>query len=160
MEWESARRKNRRGGWILTTGEENRERPLAVLLDGQFWAESMPVWPALAALTREGKLPPAVYVLIDVIDTAHRSRELPCNPNFWLAVQDELLQRVKTLTPFSDRADRTVVAGHSFGGLPSLFSRITWPPRLCRVLLQSRPPAWRHRVRPPQGPPSRPTPHG
>jgi enterochelin esterase family protein len=21
------------------------ERPLAILLDGQFWAESMPVWP-------------------------------------------------------------------------------------------------------------------
>ncbi|MCP6060540.1 alpha/beta hydrolase-fold protein, partial [Klebsiella pneumoniae] len=78
-------------------GDESPERPLAVLLDGQFWAESMPVWPALASLTHEGKLPPAVYVLIDVIDTAHRSRELPCNPDFWLAVQEELLPQVKSM---------------------------------------------------------------
>ncbi|KAB2421821.1 enterochelin esterase, partial [Enterobacter hormaechei] len=85
IEWHSARLKNRRRVWIFTTGDESPERPLAVLLDGQFWAESMPVWPALASLTLEGKLPPAVYVLIDVIDTAHRSRELPCNPDFWLA---------------------------------------------------------------------------
>ena len=77
IEWESARLKNRRRVWIFATGGEDLERPLAVLLDGQFWAESMPVWPALASLTREGKLSPAVYVLIDVIDMAHRNRELP-----------------------------------------------------------------------------------
>jgi enterochelin esterase family protein len=92
---ESARLKNRRRVWIFTTGDDDPERPLAVLLDGQFWAESMPVWPALASLTREGKLPPAVYVLIDVIDMAHRNRELPCNPDFWLAVQEELLPLLK-----------------------------------------------------------------
>lgn len=119
IEWHSARLKNRRRVWIFTTGDESPERPLAVLLDGQFWAESMPVWPALASLTHEGKLPPAVYVLIDVIDSAHRSRELPCNPDFWLAVQDELLPQVKSMAPFSDRADHTVVAGQSFGGLSS-----------------------------------------
>lgn len=119
IDWHSARLKNRRRVWIFTTGDESPERPLAVLLDGQFWAESMPVWPALASLTHEGKLPPAVYVLIDVIDTAHRSRELPCNPDFWLAVQEELLPQVKSMAPFSDRADHTVVAGQSFGGLSS-----------------------------------------
>jgi enterochelin esterase family protein len=85
----------------------------------------MPVWPALASLTREGKLPPAVYVLIDVIDMAHRNRELPCNPDFWLAVQEELLPLVKKRVPFSDRADRTVVAGQSFGGLSSLYAACT-----------------------------------
>ncbi|WP_431437449.1 enterochelin esterase, partial [Enterobacter mori] len=96
IEWNSARLNNRRRVWIFTTGDDSSGRPLAVLLDGQFWAESMPVWPALASLTRNGKLPPAVYVLIDAIDTEHRSRELPCNPDFWLAVQEELLPLVKT----------------------------------------------------------------
>jgi enterochelin esterase family protein len=51
IEWNSERLGNRRRVWIFTTGDANPERPLAVLLDGQFWAESMPVWPALAALT-------------------------------------------------------------------------------------------------------------
>ncbi|EPU5808013.1 enterochelin esterase [Enterobacter hormaechei] len=145
IEWHSARLKNRRRVWIFTTGDESPERPLAVLLDGQFWAESMPVWPALASLTHEGKLLPVVYVLIDVIDTAHRSRELPCNPDFWLAVQDELLPQVKSMAPFSDRADHTVVAGQSFGGLSSLYAGLNWPQRFGCILSQSGSYWWPHR---------------
>ena len=145
IEWHSARLKNRRRVWVFTTGDESPERPLAVLLDGQIWAESMPVWPALASLTHEGQLPPAVYVLIDVIDTAHRSRELPCNPDFWLAVQDELLPQVKNMAPFSDRADHTVVAGQSFGGLSSLYAGLNWPQRFGCILSQSGSYWWPHR---------------
>jgi len=146
IDWHSPRLGNSRRVWIFTTGDENpAERPLAVLLDGQFWAESMPVWSPLAALTQEGQLPPAVYVLIDVIDTAHRSRELPCNPDFWLAVQEELLPQIQALTPFSNRADRTVVAGQSFGGLSSLYAALNWPQRFGCVLSQSGSYWWPHR---------------
>ncbi len=55
LEWRSARLGNHRRVWIYTTGEavDPQTRPLAILLDGQFWAESMPVWSPLAALTRE-----------------------------------------------------------------------------------------------------------
>lgn len=151
IEWHSARLKNRRRVWIFTTGDDHPDRPLAVLLDGQFWAESMPVWPALASLTRDGKLPPAVYLLIDVIDTAHRSRELPCNPDFWLAVQDELLPQVNNIAPFSDRPDRTVVAGQSFGGLSSLYAGLNWPQRFGCILSQSGSYWWPHRGAPQDG---------
>lgn len=145
FEWESVRLNNRRRVWVFTTGEDSPERPLAVLLDGQFWAESMPVWSPLTALTNAGKLPPAVYVLIDVIDMAHRNHELPCNPDFWQAVQEELLPRVNSRTPFSDRADRTVVAGQSFGGLSSLYAGLNWPERFGCVLSQSGSYWWPHR---------------
>ena len=145
IEWHSRRLGNRRRIWIFTTGNDDPERPLAVLLDGQFWAESIPVWPALTALTLGRKLPPAVYVLIDVIDMAHRNNELPCNPDFWLAVQEELLPLVKQRTPFSDRADRTVVAGQSFGGLSSLYAALNWPQRFGCVLSQSGSYWWPHR---------------
>ncbi|PKA28848.1 enterochelin esterase [Cedecea lapagei] len=146
IQWHSPRLGNSRRVWIFTTGEERvAERPLAILLDGQFWAESMPVWPALTALTNEGQLPPAVYVLIDVIDTAHRSRELPCNPDFWLAVQDELLPQIHAIAPFSPRADHTVVAGQSFGGLSSLYAGLNWPQRFGCVLSQSGSYWWPHR---------------
>ena len=145
IDWQSKRLGNRRRVWIFTTGDDDPERPLAVLLDGQFWAESMPVWPALTALTLGRKLPPAVYVLIDVIDMAHRNNELPCNPDFWLAVQEELLPLVKHRTPFSDRADRTVVAGQSFGGLSSLYAALNWPQRFGCVLSQSGSYWWPHR---------------
>ena len=145
FEWESVRLNNRRRVWVFTTGEDSPGRPRAVLLDGQFWAESMPVWSPLTALTNAGKLPPAVYVLIDVIDMAHRNHELPCNPDFWQAVQEELLPRVNSRTPFSDRADRTVVAGQSFGGLSSLYAGLNWPERFGCVLSQSGSYWWPHR---------------
>ena len=122
LEWRSARLGNHRRVWIYTTGEavDPQTRPLAILLDGQFWAESMPVWSPLAALTREGRLPPAVYLLIDAIDNQRRGVELPCHRDFWLAVQEELLPLVHGYAPFSDRPDRTVVAGQSFGGLAAI----------------------------------------
>ncbi|ALR75908.1 enterochelin esterase [[Enterobacter] lignolyticus] len=138
IDWRSRHLGNTRRVWIFTTGSDMpAERPLAVLLDGQFWAESMPVWPALASLTREGQLPPAVYLLIDAIDTPHRSAELPCNADFWLALQQELLPQVQSLAPFSDRGEHTVVAGQSFGGLAAMFAGLHWPQRFGCVLSQS-----------------------
>ena len=146
LTWRSDRLGNKRRVWVFTPGASSvQERPLAVLLDGQFWAESMPVWPALTALTEAGKLPPAVYLLIDVIDNAHRGQELPCNADFWLAVQQELLPQVQAIAPFSDRADRTVVAGQSFGGLAAMFAGLRWPARFGCVLSQSGSYWWPHR---------------
>lgn len=146
VQWRSKRLGNTRRVWVFTTGDDRPQtRPLAVLLDGQFWAQSLPVWPALTSLTQQGLLPQAVYVLIDAIDTAHRSRELPCNPDFWLAVQEELLPQVYAVAPFSDRADRTLVAGQSFGGLSSLYAGLNWPGRFGCVLSQSGSYWWPHR---------------
>ena len=146
LQWHSARLGNTRRVWVFTTGDAQPEtRPLAILLDGQFWAQSMPVWPALTSLTHRGHLPSAVYLLIDAIDTAHRSHELPCNTDFWLAVQEELLPLVKTTTAFSDDPQRTVVAGQSFGGLSSLYAGLNWPARFGCVLSQSGSYWWPHR---------------
>jgi len=146
LQWRSARLGNTRRVWVFTTGEAQVEsRPLAILLDGQFWAQSMPVWPALTSLTHRGHLPPAVYLLIDAIDTTHRSRELPCNADFWLAVQEELLPLVKTTTAFSDDPQRTGGAGQSFGGLSSLYAGLNWPARFGCVLSQSGSYWWPHR---------------
>ncbi|EJB8472555.1 enterochelin esterase [Citrobacter freundii] len=147
LQWHSERLGNTRRVWVFTTGEANPgERPLAVLLDGQFWAHSMPVWPALTSLTRQHLLPPAVYLLIDAIDTPHRSRELPCNADFWLAVQQELLPLVNATAAFSDDPQRTVVAGQSFGGLSSLYAGLNWPERFGCVLSQSGSYWWPHRA--------------
>lgn len=106
----------------------------------------MPVWPALASLTHQRLLPGAVYLLIDAIDTHHRSRELTCNADFWLAVQQELLPQVRAVTPFSDDAGRTVVAGQSFGGLSALYAGLNWPTRFGCVLSQSGSFWWPHRI--------------
>lgn len=136
--WHSQRLKNQRNVWIFATGDKYPEqRPLAILLDGQFWAEGMPAWPALQAQTDAGVLPAAVYVLIDVIDNNTRSEELPCNAQFWLAVQEELLPQLRTLTQWNESPETTVVAGQSFGGLSSLYAALHWPEQFGCVLSQS-----------------------
>lgn len=124
--WRSQRLGNQRQVWLYVTGEADAaDRPLALLLDGQFWAHSMPVAGPLQELTAAGELPPAVYVMIDIIDREHRTRELTCNPDFWLAIQHELLPQIQQWAPF--RADSTLVAGQSFGGLSATYATLTWP---------------------------------
>ncbi|HAU5566926.1 TPA: enterochelin esterase [Serratia fonticola] len=127
-QWDSALLGKSRKVWIYATGESDAEqRPLAILLDGQFWANQMPIAGPLQQLTDAGKLPPAVYLFIDIIDREHRSRELPCNPQFWQAVQQELLPQVAQWAPYRQQADSTLVAGQSFGGLASVFAALHFP---------------------------------
>jgi enterochelin esterase family protein len=111
--------------------------PLVLLLDGHYWARQMPIFPVLDAMTAADELPPALYVLIDAIAPEHRTRELPCNPAFWMAVQEELLPELRALEPFTSDPRRTVVAGQSFGGLSAMYAALRWPERFGRVLSQS-----------------------
>lgn len=136
--WHSARLGNTRNVWVYTTGDSNpAQRPLALLLDGQFWSSNMPVWDPLMQLTREGKLPEAVYLLIDAIDQKQRAHELACNEDFWLAVQEELLPQLAEWAPHSGNPASTLVCGQSFGGLSSLYAGLYWPQRFGGVIAQS-----------------------
>jgi enterochelin esterase family protein len=136
--WHSPRLGTTRQVWIYSTGESSpATRPLAILLDGQFWAQQMPVWDPLMQLTRSGKLPEAVYLLIDIIDLKHRAQELTCNDAFWLAVQEELLPQLARWAPHSREPANTVVAGQSFGGLASLYAGLRWPEHFGAIISQS-----------------------
>lgn len=138
IHWHSEKLGNSRRVWIFTPGDAGNEaRPLALLLDGQFWAESMPVWPALDKLTRDGALPPAVYLLVDAIDTAHRTRELPCNARFWQAIVDELLPQIRAQVLWREDPATTIVAGQSFGGLSALYAALHFPDQFGCVISQS-----------------------
>lgn len=137
-EWQSARLGNSRPVWVFATGNTTPlERPLAILLDGQFWAQTMPVGAPLQQLTAAGQLPEAVYLLIDNSDRALRGSELPCNPEFWLALQEELLPQVCDWAPHAQSSSTTVVAGQSFGGLAALYAALHWPERFGCALSQS-----------------------
>lgn len=136
--WHSTRLGNSRRVWLLSTGrDQDASRPLAVLLDGAFWTASLPLADPLKAMTEAGQLPPAVYLFVDSIDTAHRSRELACNAEFWLALQQELLPQVMTWQAYATDPTTTVVAGQSFGGLAALYAGLHWPQRFGCVLAQS-----------------------
>ncbi len=126
--WQSQRLGNQRRVWWYRTGELTHEHTrLAILLDGQFWAQTMPICGPLQQLTAEGKLPPAIYVMPDIIDREHRGQELPCNPEFWQAIRDELLPQIKKECHWQHDATQTIVAGQSFGGLASVYAVLNWP---------------------------------
>ncbi|WP_413733241.1 enterochelin esterase [Sodalis sp. RH20] len=136
--WHSERLGNSRDIWVFTSGRRHAPgRPLAILLDGQFWARQMPVWSPLLHMTRAGVLPEAVYVLIDAIDSPRRGRELTCNPEFWRAVREELLPQLAAWAPYRADPATTVVAGQSYGGLSALYAALNWPGHFGCVLSQS-----------------------
>lgn len=141
LAWSSQRLGNQRTLWVYNsagTAERGAQNlPLVLLLDGRFWAENMPIFPALECETRSGRLPPALYVLIDEIDGTTRGQELPCNPEFWLAVMEELLPLIATYHPVTANPARTIVAGQSYGGLAALYAGLHWPERFGAVLSQS-----------------------
>ncbi len=122
---------------IVIANAAMEDLPLVILLDGQYWANSMPIFSVLDALTDKGQLPPAVYVLIDSVSPAQRSQELPCNATFWQAVQQELLPMVQALHPVTDCPEKTIVAGQSFGGLAAMYAGLHWPQRFGAVISQS-----------------------
>ncbi|PHM50612.1 enterochelin esterase [Xenorhabdus miraniensis] len=142
LHWNSDRLNNQRRVWLYATGEEIGEetghpRPLIILLDGLTWLEKMPIFPAIDMATEQQQIPGAVWLLIDVIDMPHREQELPCNPDFWQAIQDELLPLAAQHTVFSDDPEQTVIAGQSYGGLAALYAALHWPQRFGCVLTQS-----------------------
>ncbi|GGY89561.1 enterochelin esterase [Pseudoduganella plicata] len=132
--WHSTRLDVARDVWVIRTGPVHVPLPLVVLLDGQYWAREMPVAGALHAMTAQGALPPAVYVLIDAVSPERRGVEMPCNEAFWLAVQEELLPWVQ---PFERSPADTVVAGQSYGGLAALYAALRFPDCFGCVLSQS-----------------------
>lgn len=138
ISWDSARLRNSRRVWIYRAGAVvDRELPLVVLLDGQYWAEAMPVFSALDNATQAGDLPPCVYVLIDSLDESARRREFACNEAFLEALQQELLPLSSRVAPHVCDPRRTVIAGQSFGGLAALFAGLRAPERFGCVLAQS-----------------------
>lgn len=139
LTWQSALLGNQRRVWLWASdnGVEPQQRPLVILLDGQNWAEGQPIFAALAAETAAGRLPPACWLMIDAINGQHREAELPCNPRFWQAVSEELIPLAAQQQPFSQAADRTLVAGQSYGGLAALYAGLHFPQRFGRILTQS-----------------------
>lgn len=137
--WKSEQLNNERRIWLYTTGESDRPecRPLILILDGQNWAQNIPLFSAIDSETASNRLPAAVWLFIDVIDPATREQELPCNPTFWQAVTDELLPLARQRAAFSEAADRTVVAGQSYGGLAATYAGLFCPQRFGRVISQS-----------------------
>lgn len=130
--------KQKRRFWTYSTGtHHDSELPLVILLDGEFWVESMPLVSAIDDCTQKKHLPPAVYVMIDAISFKQRAEDLTCNPTFWQAVIEEIVPMVAEHYSITGDHQKTVVAGQSYGGLSALYAALNWPERFGNVISQS-----------------------
>jgi len=130
---------NERDIWLYRSGQLNfnEELPLVILLDGQHWVQQRGFFACIDQATAAAELAPAVYLLIDAVDSDQRSRDMACSPEFWLMLQQELLPQARRLQHFSEAADKTIIAGQNFGGLAALYAALNWPQRFSAVLSQS-----------------------
>jgi enterochelin esterase family protein len=148
FDWQSQHLGTERHIWVFETRDETRaetlasshdmpredphDRPLVILLDGEVWSTSLPISHALVLATNKGSLQACVYLFIDSLGSDTRGWELTCNPDFWLAVQRELLPKVQRLAPFSTK--NIIIAGQSYGGLSALYAALSWPEIFTNVL--------------------------
>lgn len=145
--WHSSILGNGRNIWLYAPTSSDippQERPVVLLLDGEFWARSMPIFSMLANNTRSGYLKDAVYVLIDSIDGQHRSHEQACHQQFWQAIRYELLPQVTARVKNFSRPSKTLVAGQSFAALGALYAGLNWPEVFNGVICQSGAFWWPH----------------
>ncbi|MGC0362387.1 enterochelin esterase family protein [Rhodococcus sp. 27YEA15] len=129
--WKSRSLGVNRSVWVYETLHDGvtrpEDRPLVILLDGRHWAQVMPAGAAFDRAVETGKLRSCVLLAIDSVDREVRSRELPCNRDFWQAIVDELIPQIRTIRPFTEDRTRTLVSGQSYGGLASMFAALEFP---------------------------------
>lgn len=117
--------------------------PVLVLLDGDIWARTLPVFPALDALAAAGTVPPMVTLAVDSPGPAARAAELACHAPFARFLAEELLPWASARRALSADPARTILAGQSLGGLAAGYAAHRAPERFGRVLLQSPSLWWR-----------------
>lgn len=136
LRWASNQLRNERDIWLFDTRLSNSTEtvPLIILLDGHYWAKQEFFLRQLENLTRAGRLPAAQYVFIAALSPRSRSEEMPCNPDFWRALQRELLPALHARFSITDNPRTTLIAGQSFGGLSAVYAALNWPGRFGRAL--------------------------
>ncbi|MBL8271403.1 alpha/beta hydrolase-fold protein [Steroidobacter sp.] len=91
--------------------------PYAVIFDKEDTEKYVPT--LFDNMIADGVIPPMVLVLVSYLDIAHRSAELPYNPNFGNFIAKELVPLVRSRYHISRDPKKAVISGCSFGGIGS-----------------------------------------
>lgn len=128
-----------REAWVFSTAgiHSDKKVPLVVILDGSFWTHSLPIFSALESATLNALIPPAVYLFMDEINGQYRFDDMGCNPEFWFALQNNLLPQVERQFSVSKDPTQRVVTGQSLGGLAAMYAGLNWPHNFASILSQS-----------------------
>lgn len=131
INWSSRTLQKNRQVWLYSTakgdGGKHSSLPLVILLDGEYWAQQLPISTVLQDLTNNGKLVAANYLFIDAIDGFTRNQELACDQQFWQAVEAELLPMLEELHGVHHEPEQTLLVGQSLGGLAAVYATLKQP---------------------------------
>lgn len=120
---------------IYTPPSTDKPPCLLVALDGEDYTTLIPTPLILDDLIAAGRLPPTVGVFVN--HQGQRFRDLRCSSAFTQFLATELVPWVRSEFRATNRADRTVVAGASLGGLAAAFAGESNPHVFGKVLSQS-----------------------
>lgn len=109
---------------------------LLVAFDGDAYQNEIPTPTILDSLIAAGELPPTAAILISNPSRKARNEELPPNPAFMRFLATELMPWARSQGVAAD-ADRTVVAGASYGGLAAAYAGLQHPEWFGNVYSQS-----------------------
>jgi enterochelin esterase-like enzyme len=110
---------------------------LLFVFDADQYLDRVPLPRILDNMIAAGAVPPVVAVFIANPDREARARELPANPDFADFMAKELHPLVMKETGLSIGAERTVLAGSSYGGLASATVAMRHPAIFGNVLSMS-----------------------
>lgn len=109
------------------------ERGLLVLFDAHAYLRQVPTATVLDNLIAQQRIPPTAALIIANPSADARATELPPNPEFARFLADELLPWAAS-QGLSASAERTVIAGSSYGGLASAYAALRYPQHFGNVL--------------------------
>ncbi len=110
--------------------------PLLICFDGEEYTDLIPTPSILDNLTRSDRISPMAAVFVGNAEGA-RSEELTCSEQFNRFITTELLPWVRNLLHVTQRRERIIVAGSSYGGLAACYSALKHPDLFGNVLSQS-----------------------
>lgn len=123
----------------MPAGSDSTNPPqgLLVLFDAAPYLDKVPTPRILDNLIADKTIPSIAAVLIGNPSPETRGRELPCNADFASFLATELMPWVRERIGTSVTADRTIVAGSSYGGLASAYAAHRHPEVFGNVLSMS-----------------------
>ncbi|OAD85960.1 esterase [Comamonas thiooxydans] len=124
------------------------QRSLLVLFDAQAYLRQVPTPAIIDNLMADGLLPATAVVLVANGAGDARSRELPPNPVFADFMGKQLMPWLKA-QGIAAGAERTVIAGSSYGGLASSYVALRYPQWFGNVLSLSGSYWWAPKGEPP-----------
>ena len=131
--------RSQRRVWVYLPSEFDPRRKryrLVVVFDGVEYSSAIPTPRIVEGLVRANRIPPTVLVLVGHAPHA-RTKELGANLDFSRFLATELVPWLRRKYRLSTKAEDTVLAGSSLGGLAAAHAALHYPDRFGKVFAQS-----------------------